>query len=109
MRANINSLTQLLASELRNGTQLGIILDYSFEEKIFKKLCVWALQPGSYQGERVLDQLRMYEALIAESERCILHDKPLLEPLFLLLGYYRTSPTHIESDHVVSQLLQRNG
>ena len=106
VRANVYSLTQLLASELRMSTQLGKMLDYAFEEKIFKRLCVWALQPAAHQMSRVFDQLRMYEALVAESERCILHDKPLLEPLFSLLGYYQTAPTHLETDQIVSQLIQ---
>ena len=29
---------------------------------------------------------RMYEALVADSTRCILHDKPFLQPLFSLLA-----------------------
>ena len=57
----MNSLTELLVSELRESTSLGIIFEFCFDEQLFKKLCVWALQPGSYQSERVVDQLRMYE------------------------------------------------
>ena len=62
--------------------------------------------PMNVKCSRVLDQLRMYEALIAESERPILHDKPLLEPLFSLLSSYQGAPPHGETDQVVSQLCQ---
>ena len=48
----------------------------------------------------------MYEMLISESDRCILHDKPLLEPLFSLLAHYQTSPESLELDRIVSQLNQ---
>lgn len=48
----------------------------------------------------------MYEVLVADSARCILHDKPLLQPLFALLAYHQTSPVNFEADELVSQLLQ---
>ena len=61
VRAHLNSLTELLVSELRESASLGTVFEFCFEEQLFKKLCVWALQPGAYQTERVVDQLRMYE------------------------------------------------
>ena len=106
VRANVNSLTHLLVEELRTQSQLGPLLEFTFEEKIFKRLCVWARQPGIQQEQRIIDQLRMYEMLISESDRCILHDKPLLEPMFSLLAHYQTSAENLELDQIVSQLNQ---
>ena len=106
VRAHLNSLTELLVSELRESTSLGSVFEYCFEEQLFKRLCVWALQPGAYQSDRVVDQLRMYEALVADSQRCILHDKPFLQPLFALLAHHQAAPVHFEADEVVSQTLQ---
>ena len=48
----------------------------------------------------------MYEALVADSARCILHDKPFLQPLFQLLAYHQGAPVNFEADELVSQLLQ---
>jgi len=106
VRANLLSLTELLVAELRETPNLGPIMEFCLIENLFKRLCVWALQPGAYQIERVVDQLRMYEVLVADSARCILHDKPLLQPLFALLAYHQTSPVNFEADELVSQLLQ---
>ena len=58
VRANLLSLTELLVAELRETPNLGPIMEFCLIENLFKRLCVWALQPGAYQIERVVDQLR---------------------------------------------------
>ena len=58
VRANLLSLTELLVAELRESPNLGPIMEFCLIENLFKRLCVWALQPGAYQIERVVDQLR---------------------------------------------------
>ena len=46
-------------AELRETPNLGPIMEFCLIENLFKRLCVWALQPGAYQIERVVDQLRL--------------------------------------------------
>ena len=35
-------------------------MEYCLVENAFKKMCVWALQPGAFQVERAIDQLRHF-------------------------------------------------
>lgn len=75
----------LLIEEQAKDAAMGPILEFVVSENIMEKLFLWSLR-REFTDETKLDQLRMYEMLVTQSHQPLLHHKPILKPLMMLLS-----------------------
>ncbi|KAL4640413.1 protein FAM160A1 [Arapaima gigas] len=64
---------------------MGPILEFVVTENIMERLFLWSLR-REFTDEMKLEQLRMYEMLVGSSRQPLLHHKPVLRPLMMLLS-----------------------
>ncbi|XP_020758983.2 FHF complex subunit HOOK-interacting protein 1A [Odocoileus virginianus] len=75
----------LLIEEQARGAAMGPILEFVVSENIMEKLFLWSLR-REFTDETKMEQLKMYEMLITQSQQPLLHHKPILKPLMMLLS-----------------------
>ncbi|KAK0153968.1 Protein FAM160A1 [Merluccius polli] len=76
-----------LLMEEESGRQgaMGPILEFVVLENVMERLFVWSLR-REFSDDMKLEQLRMYEALVGQARQPLLHHKPVLRPLMMLLS-----------------------
>ncbi|XP_029090653.1 protein FAM160A1 isoform X3 [Monodon monoceros] len=75
----------LLIEEQARDAAMGPILEFVVSENIMEKLFLWSLR-REFTDETKMEQLKMYEMLITQSHQPLLHHKPVLKPLMMLLS-----------------------
>ncbi|XP_032916919.1 FHF complex subunit HOOK interacting protein 1A isoform X2 [Catharus ustulatus] len=91
----------LLIEEQAKDASMGAILEFVVSENIMEKLFLWSLW-REFTDETKIEQLKMYEMLVTQSHQPLLHHKPILKPLMMLLSSCSgtTTPT-VETELVV--------
>ncbi|XP_062333797.1 FHF complex subunit HOOK-interacting protein 1A [Osmerus eperlanus] len=64
---------------------MGPILEFVVMENVMERLFVWSLR-REFTDDMKLEQLKMYEMLVGEAQQPLLHHKPVLRPLMMLLS-----------------------
>ncbi|XP_068177844.1 FHF complex subunit HOOK-interacting protein 1A [Antennarius striatus] len=64
---------------------MGPILEFVVMENVMERLFVWSLR-REFTDDMKLEQLKMYEMLVGQSHQPLLHHKPILRPLMMLLS-----------------------
>ncbi|OCT97009.1 protein FAM160A1 [Xenopus laevis] len=75
----------LLIEEEVKDAAMGPILEFVVSENIMEKLFLWSLR-REFTDETKHEQLKMYELLVTQSHQPLLHHKPILKPLMMLLS-----------------------
>ncbi|KAL6038275.1 hypothetical protein STEG23_004192, partial [Scotinomys teguina] len=75
----------LLMEEQAKDAAMGPILEFVVCENIMEKLFLWSLR-REFTDETKIEQLKMYEMLVTQSYQPLLHHKPILKPLMMLLS-----------------------
>uniref|UniRef100_A0A8C5QL51 FHF complex subunit HOOK interacting protein 1A n=1 Tax=Leptobrachium leishanense TaxID=445787 RepID=A0A8C5QL51_9ANUR len=75
----------LLIEEQVKDEAMGPILEFVVSENIMEKLFLWSLR-REFSDETKYEQLKMYELLVTQSHQPLLHHKPILKPLMMLLS-----------------------
>ncbi|KAJ7326891.1 hypothetical protein JRQ81_016650 [Phrynocephalus forsythii] len=75
----------LLIEEQAKDAAMGPILEFVVTENIMEKLFLWSLR-REFTDEMKVEQLKMYEMLVTQSHQPLLHHKPILKPLMMLLS-----------------------
>ncbi|XP_063166062.1 FHF complex subunit HOOK-interacting protein 1A isoform X1 [Candoia aspera] len=75
----------LLIEEQVKDAAMGPILESVVTENIMEKLFLWSLR-REFTDEMKIEQLKMYEMLVTQSHQQLLHHKPILKPLMMLLS-----------------------
>uniref|UniRef100_G1PAW6 FHF complex subunit HOOK interacting protein 1A n=1 Tax=Myotis lucifugus TaxID=59463 RepID=G1PAW6_MYOLU len=75
----------LLIEEQAKDAAMGPILEFVVSENIMEKLFLWSLR-REFTDDTKVEQLKMYEMLVTQSHQPLLHHKPILKPLMMLLS-----------------------
>nr|XP_033796554.1 protein FAM160A1 [Geotrypetes seraphini]XP_033796563.1 protein FAM160A1 [Geotrypetes seraphini] len=75
----------LLIEEEAKDAAMGPILEFVVSENVMEKLFLWSLR-REFTDETKMEQLKMYEMLVTQSHQHLLHHKPILKPLMMLLS-----------------------
>lgn len=75
----------LLIEEQTKDAAMGPILEFVVSENIMEKLFLWSLR-REFTDDTKMEQLKMYEMLVTQSHQPLLHHKPILKPLMMLLS-----------------------
>uniref|UniRef100_A0A8C6NU23 FHF complex subunit HOOK interacting protein 1A n=1 Tax=Nothobranchius furzeri TaxID=105023 RepID=A0A8C6NU23_NOTFU len=75
----------LMEEESGQGGCMGPILEFVVMENVMERLFVWSLR-REFTDEMKLEQLKMYEMLVGQARQPLLHHKPILRPLMMLLS-----------------------
>ncbi|XP_062430739.1 FHF complex subunit HOOK-interacting protein 1A [Rhea pennata] len=75
----------LLIEEQAKDASMGPILEFVVSENIMEKLFLWSLR-REFTDDTKIEQLKMYEILVTQSHQPLLHHKPILKPLMMLLS-----------------------
>ncbi|KAL7864174.1 hypothetical protein AOLI_G00155940 [Acnodon oligacanthus] len=75
----------LMEEECGVGGAMGPILEFVVVENVMEKLFLWSLR-REFTDDMKLEQLRMYEMLVGQARQPLLHHKPILRPLMMLLS-----------------------
>ncbi|KAE8630184.1 hypothetical protein XENTR_v10000720 [Xenopus tropicalis] len=81
----VEHMLMLLIEEEVTDAAMGPILEYVVSENIMEKLFLWSLR-REFTDETKYEQLKMYELLVTQSHQPLLHHKPILKPLMMLLS-----------------------
>ncbi|KAM3865083.1 FHF complex subunit HOOK-interacting protein 1A [Diretmus argenteus] len=75
----------LMEEESGQGGAMGPILEFVVMENVMERLFVWSLR-REFTDDMKLEQLKMYEMLVGQAHQPLLHHKPILRPLMMLLS-----------------------
>ncbi|KAJ8383199.1 hypothetical protein SKAU_G00039770 [Synaphobranchus kaupii] len=75
----------LMEERSGEGGAMGPILEFVVMENVMEKLFLWSLR-REFTDDMKVEQLKMYEMLVGQSQQPLLHHKPVLRPLMMLLG-----------------------
>ncbi|XP_028973594.2 protein FAM160A1 [Esox lucius] len=75
----------LMEEEPGQGGAMGAILELVVLEGVMERLFLWSLR-RQFTDDMKLEQLRMYQMLLAQARQPLLHHKPVLRPLMMLLS-----------------------
>ncbi|XP_030047506.1 FHF complex subunit HOOK-interacting protein 1A [Microcaecilia unicolor] len=75
----------LLIEEQAKDAAMGPILEFVVSENVMEKLFLWSLR-REFTDDTKVEQLKMYEMLVTQSHQPLLHHKPILKPLMMLLS-----------------------
>uniref|UniRef100_A0A8C7MU82 FHF complex subunit HOOK interacting protein 1A n=1 Tax=Oncorhynchus kisutch TaxID=8019 RepID=A0A8C7MU82_ONCKI len=64
---------------------MGAILEFVVVEGVMERLFLWSLR-RHFTDDMKLEQLRMYQMLLSQARQPLLHHKPVLRPLMMLLS-----------------------
>nr|XP_057931945.1 FHF complex subunit HOOK-interacting protein 1A [Doryrhamphus excisus]XP_057931955.1 FHF complex subunit HOOK-interacting protein 1A [Doryrhamphus excisus]XP_057931966.1 FHF complex subunit HOOK-interacting protein 1A [Doryrhamphus excisus] len=81
----------LMEEERGKSGAMGPILEFVVMENVMERLFVWSLR-REFTDDMKLEQLRMYEMLVGQSRQPLLHHKPVLKPLMMLLSACSGTP-----------------
>lgn len=95
----------LLIEEQAKDAAMGPILEFVVSENIMEKLFLWSLR-REFTDETKIEQLKMYEMLVAQSHQPLLHHKPILKPLMMLLSSCSGTTTPTVEEKLVVLLNQ---
>ncbi|XP_025960740.2 FHF complex subunit HOOK-interacting protein 1A isoform X2 [Dromaius novaehollandiae] len=91
----------LMIEEQAKDASMGPILEFVVSENIMEKLFLWSLR-REFTDETKIEQLKMYEMLVTQSHQPLLHHKPILKPLMMLLSSCSgTATPAVEAELVV--------
>ncbi|XP_072262010.1 FHF complex subunit HOOK-interacting protein 1A [Pyxicephalus adspersus] len=97
----VEHMILLLIEEQVKDAAMGPILEFVVSENIMEKLFLWSLR-REFTDETKFEQLKMYELLVTQSHQPLLHHKPILKPLMMLLSTCSgTSTPNVETELVV--------
>lgn len=97
----VEHMILLLIEEQVKDAAMGPILEFVVSENIMEKLFLWSLR-REFTDETKFEQLKMYDLLITQSHQPLLHHKPILKPLMMLLSTCSgTSTLNVENELVV--------
>lgn len=100
---HLDQMLILLLHDLRRPDEsIGPLLDLVLTEDILYRLLSWSLQTGEFVNTLKLEQLKLYEMLITQSQHEVLVHKPVLQPLLKLLSTCNEcSPVEVEKRLVI--------
>ncbi|XP_017296514.1 protein FAM160A1 isoform X2 [Kryptolebias marmoratus] len=75
----------LMEEEAGQGGSMGPILEFVVLEGVMERLFLWSLR-RQFTEDMKLEQLRMYQMLLSQAKQPLLHHKPVLRPLMMLLA-----------------------
>ncbi|XP_028310861.1 protein FAM160A1 isoform X2 [Gouania willdenowi] len=75
----------LMEEESGQAGAMGPILEFVVMENVMERLFVWSLR-REFTDDMKLEQLKMYEMLVGQAQQPLLHHKPILRPLMMLLS-----------------------
>lgn len=75
----------LIEEESGQVGAMGPILEFVVMENVMERLFVWSLR-REFTDDMKLEQLKMYEMLVGQARQPLLHHKPILRPLMMLLS-----------------------
>uniref|UniRef100_A0A4W6FCD1 Family with sequence similarity 160 member A1b n=1 Tax=Lates calcarifer TaxID=8187 RepID=A0A4W6FCD1_LATCA len=75
----------LLMEEEAGQGAMGPILEFVVLEGVMERLFLWSLR-RQFTEDMKLEQLRMYQMLLSQARQPLLHHKPVLRPLMMLLA-----------------------
>ncbi|KAG8014689.1 hypothetical protein GBF38_003290 [Nibea albiflora] len=75
----------LMEEECGQAGAMGPILEFVVMENVMERLFVWSLR-REFTDDMKLEQLKMYEMLVGQAHQPLLHHKPILRPLMMLLS-----------------------
>lgn len=75
----------LMEEESGQAGAMGPILEFVVMENVMERLFVWSLR-REFTDDMKLEQLKMYEMLVGQAHQPLLHHKPILRPLMMLLS-----------------------
>ncbi|XP_077074753.1 FHF complex subunit HOOK interacting protein 1Ab [Siphateles boraxobius] len=82
----------LMEEESGKAGAMGTILEFVVVENVMEKLFLWSLR-REFTDDMKLEQLRMYKMLLTQAKQPLLHHKPILKPLMMLLSACSSSST----------------
>ncbi|KAI3375536.1 hypothetical protein L3Q82_003870 [Scortum barcoo] len=74
----------LMEEEAGQGGAMGPILEFVVLEGVMERLFLWSLR-RQFTEDMKLEQLRMYQMLLSQARQPLLHHKPVLRPLMMML------------------------
>uniref|UniRef100_A0A8C8A550 FHF complex subunit HOOK interacting protein 1Aa n=1 Tax=Oryzias sinensis TaxID=183150 RepID=A0A8C8A550_9TELE len=80
----------LMEEECGEAGAMGPILEFVVMENVMERLFVWSLR-REFTDDMKLEQLKMYEMLVGQARQPLLHHKPILRPLMMLLSSCSTT------------------
>ncbi|XP_003972513.2 protein FAM160A1 [Takifugu rubripes] len=75
----------LMEEESGQAGAMGPILEFVVMENVMERLFVWSLR-REFTDDMKMEQLKMYEMLVVQARQPLLHHKPVLRPLMMLLS-----------------------
>lgn len=75
----------LMEEESGQAGAMGPILEFVVMENVMERLFVWSLR-REFTDDMKMEQLKMYEMLVGQARQPLLHHKPVLRPLMMLLS-----------------------
>lgn len=75
----------LIEEESGQVGAMGPILEFVVMENVMERLFVWSLR-RQFTDDMKLEQLKLYEMLVGQARQPLLHHKPVLRPLMMLLS-----------------------
>ncbi|KAM7394436.1 hypothetical protein PAMP_021240 [Pampus punctatissimus] len=84
---------------------MGPILEFVVMENVMERLFVWSLR-REFTDDMKLEQLKMYEMLVGQARQPLLHHKPILRPLMMLLSSCSSTAVPDVEDELVLLLSQ---
>ncbi|XP_051558434.1 FHF complex subunit HOOK interacting protein 1A-like [Myxocyprinus asiaticus] len=94
----------LMEEECGQSGAMGPILEFVVMENVLERLFIWSLR-RQFTDDMKLEQLKMYEMLIGQARQPLLHHKPVLRPLMMLLSSCSGSPSGPSSFAVDAELV----
>uniref|UniRef100_A0A8C2HZW9 Family with sequence similarity 160 member A1a n=1 Tax=Cyprinus carpio TaxID=7962 RepID=A0A8C2HZW9_CYPCA len=94
----------LMEEECGQNGAMGPILEFVVMENVLERLFIWSLR-REFTDDMKLEQLKMYEMLIGQAKQPLLHHKPVLKPLMMLLSSCSGSPSGPSSSAVETELV----
>ncbi|XP_051983243.1 FHF complex subunit HOOK interacting protein 1A-like [Xyrauchen texanus] len=94
----------LMKEECGQSGAMGPILVFVVMENVLERLFIWSLR-RQFTDNMKLEQLKMYEMLIGQARQSLLHLKPVLRPLMMLLSSCSGSLSGPSSSAVDAELV----
>ncbi|XP_062373177.1 FHF complex subunit HOOK-interacting protein 1A [Sardina pilchardus] len=98
-------LVLLMEEPAGAGGAMGPILEFVILESVMERLFLWSLR-RQFTDDMKLEQLRMYSMLIGQAQQPLLHHKPILRPLMMLLSSCSASSSAAVEAELVGLLHQ---
>uniref|UniRef100_A0A8K9X1C3 FHF complex subunit HOOK interacting protein 1A n=1 Tax=Oncorhynchus mykiss TaxID=8022 RepID=A0A8K9X1C3_ONCMY len=75
----------LMEEDAGQAGAMGPILEFVVMENVMERLFLWSLR-RQFTDDMKLEQLKMYEMIVGQARQPLLHHKPVLRPLMMLLS-----------------------